>query len=159
MARSRSLSNRWRFINPAYYLKRPKRLALLFIGFVFVSFFVWDRQTLVREHEVEVAHLNEEVLRLQNLLEESKNVQDVSGGKSKFSRKDSDVTKMKGIPNDPIEVQRREKVKGAMLHAWTSYEKYAWGRDELQPQSKNGVDSFGGLGATLVDSLDTLSSF
>lgn len=25
-----------------------------------------------------------------------------------------------------------------------------------QPQSKNGVDSFGGLGATLVDSLDTL---
>ncbi|KAI4335347.1 hypothetical protein L6164_014001 [Bauhinia variegata] len=43
-----------------------------------------------------------------------------------------------------------------MLHAWTSYEKYAWGRDELQPQSKDGVDSFGGLGATIVDSLDTL---
>uniref|UniRef100_A0A0A8Y691 Mannosyl-oligosaccharide 1,2-alpha-mannosidase, putative n=1 Tax=Arundo donax TaxID=35708 RepID=A0A0A8Y691_ARUDO len=30
------------------------------------------------------------------------------------------------------------------------------GTDELQPQSKNGVNSFGGLGATLVDSLDTL---
>jgi hypothetical protein len=26
----------------------------------------------------------------------------------------------------------------------------------FQPQSKNGVNSFGGLGATLVDSLDTL---
>ena len=26
----------------------------------------------------------------------------------------------------------------------------------LQPQSMNGVDSFGGMGATLVDSLDTL---
>jgi len=25
-----------------------------------------------------------------------------------------------------------------------------------QPQSKNGINSFGGLGATLVDSLDTL---
>lgn len=25
-----------------------------------------------------------------------------------------------------------------------------------QPQTKNGVDSFGGLGATLVDALDTL---
>lgn len=25
-----------------------------------------------------------------------------------------------------------------------------------QPQSKNGVDSFGGLGATLIDALDTL---
>lgn len=26
----------------------------------------------------------------------------------------------------------------------------------FQPQTKNGVDSFGGLGATLIDSLDTL---
>jgi mannosyl-oligosaccharide alpha-1,2-mannosidase len=26
----------------------------------------------------------------------------------------------------------------------------------VQPQSKNGANSFGGLGATLVDSLDTL---
>ncbi|XP_043713221.1 mannosyl-oligosaccharide 1,2-alpha-mannosidase MNS1 isoform X2 [Telopea speciosissima] len=43
-----------------------------------------------------------------------------------------------------------------MLHAWASYEKYAWGQDELQPQTKNGVNSFGGLGATIVDSLDTL---
>jgi mannosyl-oligosaccharide alpha-1,2-mannosidase len=25
-----------------------------------------------------------------------------------------------------------------------------------QPQSKNGINSFGGLGATVVDSLDTL---
>ncbi|KAF9595357.1 hypothetical protein IFM89_000275, partial [Coptis chinensis] len=43
-----------------------------------------------------------------------------------------------------------------MLHAWTCYENYAWGQDELQPQTKNGVNSFGGLGATLIDSLDTL---
>ncbi|KAL8122768.1 mannosyl-oligosaccharide 1,2-alpha-mannosidase MNS1-like [Apium graveolens] len=157
MARSRSLSttNRWRYINPAYYLKRPKRLAFLFIAFVCLSFFVWDRQTLVREHEVEVAQLNEAVLKLQNLLEESKNVKDALGEKSKFGGEDTDASKMVGI-EDPISVQRREKVKGAMLHAWTSYEKYAWGKDELQPQSKNGVDSFGGLGATLIDSLDTL---
>lgn len=65
-------------------------------------------------------------------LENSKNVLDVSGGKSTFFGKDSDVLKNKGIPADHIEVQRREKVKGAMLHAWTSYEKYAWGQDELQ---------------------------
>ncbi|KAK8595806.1 hypothetical protein V6N12_064315 [Hibiscus sabdariffa] len=57
---------------------------------------------------------------------------------------------------DPVSIERRQKVKDAMLHAWNSYEKYAWGKDELQPQTKNGVDSFGGLGATLVDSLDTL---
>ncbi|KAJ6727564.1 MANNOSYL-OLIGOSACCHARIDE ALPHA-12-MANNOSIDASE-RELATED [Salix purpurea] len=43
-----------------------------------------------------------------------------------------------------------------MIHAWNSYEKYAWGHDELQPQSKKGIDSFGGLGATLIDALDTL---
>lgn len=45
-------STNWRYCHPSYYLKRPKRLALLFIGFVCVSFVVWDRQTLVREHQV-----------------------------------------------------------------------------------------------------------
>lgn len=43
-----------------------------------------------------------------------------------------DMKKMDGAAIDPIEAQRREKVKDAMLHAWTSYEKYAWGHDELQ---------------------------
>ncbi|WJX42598.1 mannosyl-oligosaccharide 1,2-alpha-mannosidase [Trifolium repens] len=47
-----SSSSKWRYCNPAYYLKRPKRLALLFIFFISVSFVVWDRQTLVREHQV-----------------------------------------------------------------------------------------------------------
>lgn len=58
--------------------------------------------------------------------------------------------------DDPLNVERRNAVKDAMIHAWTCYEKYAWGRDELQPQTKDAADSFGGLGATLVDSLDTL---
>ena len=55
MARSRSSSSsssKWRYCNPSYYLKRPKRLALLLIVFVCASLFVWDRQNLVREHEV-----------------------------------------------------------------------------------------------------------
>lgn len=43
-----------------------------------------------------------------------------------------------------------------MLHAWQGYEDYAWGWDELRPLSKNGTNNFGGLGATIVDSLDTL---
>jgi len=42
-----------------------------------------------------------------------------------------------------------------MQHAWGGYEKYAWGMDELRPQSNSGVDWLG-LGATIVDSLDTL---
>lgn len=33
---------------------------------------------------------------------------------------------------DPVMAERREKVKAAMLHAWTCYEKYAWGMDELK---------------------------
>lgn len=43
-----------------------------------------------------------------------------------------------------------------MLHAWRGYEQYAWGHDELCPLTKSGKNSFGGLGATIVDSLDTL---
>ncbi|MBA0748582.1 hypothetical protein Gogos_002575 [Gossypium gossypioides] len=53
-------------------------------------------------------------------------------------------------------MQRREKVKEAMIHAWSAYEKYAWGNDELLPQTQSGENSFGGLGATIIDSLDTL---
>jgi hypothetical protein len=34
--------------------------------------------------------------------------------------------------HDPVTVWRRQQVKAAMLHAWSSYEKYAWGFDELQ---------------------------
>lgn len=35
------------------------------------------------------------------------------------------------VDEDPVAAERREKVKDAMLHAWTCYEKYAWGMDEL----------------------------
>jgi mannosyl-oligosaccharide alpha-1,2-mannosidase len=33
---------------------------------------------------------------------------------------------------DPVNNETREKVKEAMLHAWSSYVKYAWGMDKLQ---------------------------
>lgn len=41
-------------------------------------------------------------------------------------------TKDISVEEDPINIRRRDKVKDAMLHAWTSYEKYAWGKDELK---------------------------
>ncbi|URD90741.1 Glycosyl hydrolase family 47 [Musa troglodytarum] len=156
MARRSSSSSRWRYLHPAYYLKRPKRLAFLFIVFVVATFAVWDRQSLVREHEAEITKLQEQLNRLQDQLR--------NAGASKQLREDSTHTTDKVAHNDnvweseidPVNNQRREKVKEAMLHAWNSYVKYAWGQDELQPQTKNGVNSFGGLGATLVDSLDTL---
>lgn len=149
MARaSRSSVSKWRYCQPSYYLKRPQRLALLFIAFVCCSLFVWDRQTLTREHEVEVSKLTEELTTLRNLLEDLKNTHGDALGKIMLPKKE--------VPEDPIEIERRQKVKEAMIHAWSSYEQYAWGQDELQPQSKNGVNSFGGLGATVIDSLDTL---
>jgi hypothetical protein len=49
---SSSSSGPWRYLNPAYYLKRPKRLALLFFVFVAATFAFWDRQSLVTEYEV-----------------------------------------------------------------------------------------------------------
>lgn len=52
--------------------------------------------------------------------------------------------------------RRRALVKGAMQHAWSNYVTYAFGHDELMPRSLRGKDPFGGLGATILDSLDTL---
>ena len=51
---------------------------------------------------------------------------------------------------------KRAAVVAAARHAWRGYEAYAMGSDELQPLSRQGKNSFGGLGATIVDSLDTL---
>lgn len=45
-------------------------------------------------------------------------------------------------------------------HAWDSYVKYAWGSNELRPISRrahnNAIFGSVSLGATIVDSLDTL---
>ena len=47
-----------------------------------------------------------------------------------------------------------------MVHAWSSYVQHAWGSDELDPRLKQGSSSaifgFANIGATIVDSLDTL---
>ncbi|XP_074582519.1 mannosyl-oligosaccharide 1,2-alpha-mannosidase MNS1-like [Curcuma longa] len=146
MARRSSTSGRWRYLHPAYYLKRPKRLAFLFIAFVVATFAFWDRQSLIRDHEAEIAVLQEQLNRLQDQLRKAGVSDDVS----------EHVKLTREVEIDPINDERREKVKEAMLHAWNSYVEYAWGQDELQPQSKTGANNFGGLGATLIDSLDTL---
>ena len=47
-----------------------------------------------------------------------------------------------------------------MQHAWDGYSKYAWGKNEVRPVSLRGhtASIFGSasMGATIVDSLDTL---
>ena len=52
-------------------------------------------------------------------------------------------------------IARQQSVKDAFMHAWSGYTKYAIGYDELMPLSQHGVDGLGGLGATIVDALDT----
>src|SRR5213595_2086367 len=49
------------------------------------------------------------------------------------------------------------RVRTEFLHAWTNYEKYAWGHDALKPLSKTPRDWYGqSLLMTPVDALDTL---
>nr|CAD7201663.1 unnamed protein product [Timema douglasi] len=63
-------------------------------------------------------------------------------------------------PSDNITMARRSRVQKMMKHAWGSYVRYAWGKNELRPISKRGHSAsiFGSmsLGATIVDGLDTL---
>ncbi|KAI9155572.1 Endoplasmic reticulum mannosyl-oligosaccharide 1,2-alpha-mannosidase [Paramyrothecium foliicola] len=51
---------------------------------------------------------------------------------------------------------RRNVIKKAFEQSWGSYKRLAWLRDEVTPISGKSKDTFGGWGATLVDSLDTL---
>ena len=52
--------------------------------------------------------------------------------------------------------RRAEWVVNATAWAWDAYVKFAWHSDELNPVSKRGSNDLGGLGATVVDSIDTL---
>jgi len=72
---------------------------------------------------------------------------------------DSPLIQM-GEDPDPTTRDRRNFVKKMMKHAWTNYVQYAWGKNELRPISQRGhtASVFGSssMGATIVDSLDTL---
>lgn len=61
-----------------------------------------------------------------------KNNKETTSQKIDFSGRAGELSKNKVVSDNPIDAQRREKVKEAMRHAWSSYEKYAWGNDELQ---------------------------
>ena len=52
--------------------------------------------------------------------------------------------------------RRRDIVKASFLKSWSAYKTRAWLSDEVTPISGEPKTTFGGWGATLVDSLDTL---
>lgn len=66
------------------------------------------------------------------------------------------VTLFQQMKSDDLARSRRKHVKEAMKFVWDNYRKYAWGADELKPISGKRHDCWGGIGVTLVDSLDTL---
>ena len=70
--------------------------------------------------------------------------------------KDRVVTKEMKDEGDRLGRVRRENVKDGMKHAWKGYKDHAWGFDEILPLTRDGSDRWGGMGVTLVDSLDTL---
>ncbi|ORY65895.1 glycoside hydrolase [Pseudomassariella vexata] len=55
-----------------------------------------------------------------------------------------------------IRLKRQQAVKSSLKRCWKAYGKHAWLEDELTPVSGSSRNTFGGWGATLVDSLDTL---
>ena len=54
------------------------------------------------------------------------------------------------------QLERAEAVRSAFLWAFNEYRASAWGSDEISPLTGEPRTEFGGMGATLVDSLDTL---
>lgn len=53
-------------------------------------------------------------------------------------------------------LSRQKIVKAAFERCWGAYKEHAWLKDEVTPVSGKPKDTFGGWGATLIDSLDTL---
>jgi mannosyl-oligosaccharide alpha-1,2-mannosidase len=58
--------------------------------------------------------------------------------------------------SDANAAPRAAEVVEAMRFVWKGYKEKAWGADELRPRSGGRVDNWGGLGMTLLDSLDTM---
>ncbi|TQS35195.1 hypothetical protein Golomagni_04392 [Golovinomyces magnicellulatus] len=54
-------------------------------------------------------------------------------------------------------LDRREEVKKAFILSWDAYSRYAWGKDQFHPITKEGEQmTSNGLGWMIVDALDTL---
>lgn len=65
-----------------------------------------------------------------------------------------------GEDRDPSIRQKRNHIRQMMKHAWDGYARHAWGMNELKPISQTSYNDSAfrseKLGATIVDSMDTL---
>ncbi|KAL9182005.1 hypothetical protein ACHAXT_012348 [Thalassiosira profunda] len=82
------------------------------------------------------------------------------GGNRFCEYKDGDapyeITQQMKDESDELARSRRVHVKAAMQHIWRHYKDRAFGKDEIKPISGGSKGNWGGMGTTLVDSLDTL---
>ncbi|CAK7350221.1 unnamed protein product [Dovyalis caffra] len=139
-----------------------KFLALLMIfGLAYLMFTHTSTPHYVSHGQAEGIKVNEEV----------KAVSDAIGSFRRFLRKpprlpprlppdekgssDNLPHEFQKLNTDSKWMDRQERVQKAFIHAWSGYKKYAMGYDELMPLTQQGVDGLGGLGATVVDALDT----
>jgi len=67
-----------------------------------------------------------------------------------------EVTMQERQKSDRLGRQRAARIKAAMQHTWRGYEEKAFGADELKPRSGRPQNNWGGMGMTLLDSLDVL---
>mmetsp|Transcript_29764 Transcript_29764/g.95727 ORF Transcript_29764/g.95727 Transcript_29764/m.95727 type:complete len:666 (+) Transcript_29764:196-2193(+) len=67
-----------------------------------------------------------------------------------------DFNSAASLADDAVWRERMHEVQGAFNHSFQGYMKYAWGKDTLRPLSKQGVNNMGSMGATIIDSLDTM---
>ncbi|MBW0487619.1 hypothetical protein O181_027334, partial [Austropuccinia psidii MF-1] len=62
-----------------------------------------------------------------------------------------------GPPASALDQKRQNQIRKAFLESYELYTKYAWGHDEVRPSSLGYSDPRNGWGATIVDSVTTLS--
>lgn len=60
------------------------------------------------------------------------------------------------IKSDDTARARRARVLEVFNHAWKGYKQKAFGYDEIKPTSGQPINSWGGIGMTILDTLDTL---
>ena len=161
------MSSKQNHILPLYlvhkqsYRLNERNIIIFLIGAAFVSLIVIYKY-LPASNAVDIKQ--QQPLEEQKKLNAITTLNNISHELNKFE--DSKLINKK--VNIPIKhenkdvLTKRNKVKDMALLAWTSYRKYAWGYSELKPVSKTGHSPgiFGSnsmnLGATIVDSLDTL---
>lgn len=144
------LPHRWRTV-----------LFLLFFCTLIYTFLYLKQNTKATKNFDKIATSNEVDLsflynkRLQEQIIITKPVHGIDNFRSTLPRIQADF-KPETIDEARKRILRQEAVKKSFLHGWNGYKKHALGDDELKPLSNKSSNPFGGLGATMVDSLGTM---